>query len=168
MSRYNITVRAIGEDNLADSELTVLVDIEGGRPHIVELTIRAPEGSSLATGSIPQIDFAVLAKALIPAAHEAADGATAPATSADVPAAQPKAAKSRGTATQKQAGAAKRPAKASASPHVRGARAYRRAPDLAELSALYAETGSIAGVAKALDVPIHTAQGWISRMRAKS
>ena len=49
-----------------------------------------------------------------------------------------------------------------------GGRAYRRAPGIEELEAAYAETGTIAGVAEHFDVPVHTAQGWISRLRRKT
>ncbi|HKS98927.1 MAG TPA: hypothetical protein VJT31_05290, partial [Rugosimonospora sp.] len=51
--------------------------------------------------------------------------------------------------------------------HLESGRAYRKAPELPELEAVYLETGTIAGVAEHFDVPVHTAQGWITRMRRK-
>lgn len=50
-------------------------------------------------------------------------------------------------------------------PRVAPARPYRRMPDPDSLQRVHAETGSIAGVARHYDVPVHTAQGWIGRLR---
>ncbi|MBV7708158.1 hypothetical protein NOVA_35825 [Nocardia nova] len=44
-------------------------------------------------------------------------------------------------------------------------RAYRRMPDAAELRSLYQRLGTVTGVAKHYDVPRHTAQGWMGRLR---
>jgi hypothetical protein len=48
---------------------------------------------------------------------------------------------------------------------IRDGRAYRKAPAAKELEAAYAEIGTINGVAEHFGVPVHTAQGWISRLR---
>jgi hypothetical protein len=44
-------------------------------------------------------------------------------------------------------------------------RVYRRMPDAKELAAVYDRIGTVTGVAKHYDVPRHTAQGWMARLR---
>jgi hypothetical protein len=58
-----------------------------------------------------------------------------------------------------EATAAKKPTRAGAS----GTRVYRRMPD--DFAAVYQQAGSAAAVADHYDVPRHTANGWIRRLR---
>lgn len=63
------------------------------------------------------------------------------------------------TPTRKQHRAAATPA-----PAAQTGRVYRRTPD--DLAAVLERVGTVAGVAAHYQVPRHTAQGWVSRLRA--
>jgi hypothetical protein len=157
MGQYIITIVPVADDDFAGpvSQTTVRVETDNGRPVVTELIMRAPDGSGLVNGELPYVDFETLLRAFV------REGSTEPARPRPAPKAAPKK-----PATSGRAGGA-RSAKAKVS-HLQAGRAYRRSPELEELEAAYAETGSIAGVAEHFDVPVHTAQGWISRLRRKN
>lgn len=178
----------------ARSSMTVRVEVSGGEAHVVELVVRALAQTDLAEGGLPPVDLQRLAQAFStsparvePARHSSgppsrtgrksavakagAQPAQSPAVAAAGDAASGDTA-SGGTApkraaTKETAAGEKAPAHEPAVSEtvVPAARAYRRMPDPVALQAVYAEVGSIAGVAKHFDVPTHTAQGWIGRLR---
>jgi hypothetical protein len=171
MSQYVITIVPVedGSDEITGPVAQTVVRIETGDGHPVvrELTVRAPESAGL-TGELPYVDFDILLRAFVPppgrgrgmAAVSAAVGAapTKEATRAEPPRAAPK-------PTPRPAERSSDRARIS---RLAAARAYRRAPDYSELEAVYERVGSISGVAEHFDVPVHTAQGWISRMRRRN
>ncbi len=66
------------------------------------------------------------------------------------------------SAPTKRAAATKRAPAATATSATE--RVYRRTPD--DLSAVFAQVSTVAGVANHYEVPRHTAQGWVNRLRA--
>jgi hypothetical protein len=173
MGQYIITIVPVETDDFSGpvAQTMVRVDTDSGRPSVREVNMLAPEGSSLVGGKLPYVDFEILLRAFVPepgSTRSTSD--TTPAVSAKAPAPQRTATPTEKPATPK-ATRNNRAAASQSTPrtsHLGTGRAYRRAPSLAELEAAYAETGSITGVANRFDVPVHTAQGWISRMRRKA
>jgi hypothetical protein len=169
MSEYIVTIVPVIDDEFAGpaTQTIVRIDTQAGRPAVKEFTVRAPEGSGLVTSELSYLDIESLLRAFEPCA--AADAAPRVDTAAEPEAGsagsrrsvQPKAA---APTSARRAAAAGR---AAADGGVPPSRAYRRAPDPAELEAAYAEAGSISGLAAHFDVPVHTAQGWITRARRK-
>ncbi len=157
MGQYIITIVPVADDDFDGpvSQTTVRIETTNGRPAVTELIMRAPGGSGLINGELPYVDFETLLRAFVPTRD-----AEPPPRERKVP----KAASKPGTP-----GRASRVRSTGAKvTHLPVGRAYRRAPDIEELEAAYAEAGSIAGVAEHFGVPVHTAQGWISRLRRKN
>jgi hypothetical protein len=169
MSRYVITIVQVAEDDsLAGPVAQTIVQVatDSGQPEVKEITVRAADHTSL-TGGLPYVDFELLMRAFIPPAeHQPAPAVIAPPAPAAP--ATPARTPSR-TATEPKRGTAQRPVRSreAASSALSAARAYRKAPDDETLEAVYAQVGTVNGVAAHFDVPVHTAQGWISRMRRK-
>ena len=157
MTQYIVTVRTsdTAESDESEAQMTVLVDASGEQPYVKEMTIRAGANGGLVSQSLAQIDPVQLARAF-----QAGGVRDYTAEPAPEPKPAPRAPAGKRTPKKRQS-----PAQPSG---VRGARAYRRAPDLAELETVYAEVGTVAGVASHYDVPAHTAQGWVTRMRRKA
>ncbi len=168
MSQYIVTIVPVEDDGDAFTgpvaQTVVRVDMTGGRPMVKELTVRAPDSAGLA-GELPYVDFDLLLRAFIaPSNGRSRGGAVvAPRTA---PAAEPAPAPARNT--RRAALARGRPATGSRPNALTAGRAYRRAPEADELEAVYEQVGTISGVAAHFEVPVHTAQGWISRMRRKN
>jgi hypothetical protein len=164
MGQYIITIVPVTDDDLAGplSQTSVRVEIDNGRSTVTELIMRAPDGSGLANGELPYVDFETLLRAFVPKAAAAEPAPRQRPARKTVPKAVPK----KAAATSRSTGRT-RSAKAKVT-HLPAGRAYRRAPQVEELEAVYAETGSITGVAKHFGVPAHTAQGWISRLRRRN
>ncbi|MFC4014131.1 hypothetical protein ACFOY2_43375 [Nonomuraea purpurea] len=143
--------------------MVVRVEIIDGQPHVVEFTMRAQVGADLASGPLPFVDLEYLARAFAPT--ESAHAVTPPPPPAAAPSAPepPEAEPARRPVARKRAA----PQAPAAGGGLTTARAYRKMPDPAELQRVYSEASSIAGVAKHYDVPTHTAQGWISRLRRR-
>ncbi len=173
MSQYIITIVPVVDGDFAGpvGQTMVRVDLAGGQPSVVEVTVRAAEGASLGH-NMPYVDFERLMSAFIPAPDEANTSQPAPAP-APAPVTHARAAaQTRGSAKPARSRKAQ-PRRSAASAaekvsHLRTGRVYRRAPSAADLEAAYVKTGSINGVAEHFGVPVHTAQGWISRMRRKT
>jgi hypothetical protein len=146
VSRYAITITPLDSDgNVSEdaSQTTVRVDVSGGQVQIKELTVKVADGSKLTQGEVLNLDFDILAQAFgsrggAPAARRAASAPAVPAA----------------TGSRRRA-----PAKTE--------RAYRRMPDPDEVRATYMKSRTITGVAAFYDVPTHTAQGWVSRLRRR-
>ncbi|HEU4424414.1 MAG TPA: hypothetical protein VFR67_17950 [Pilimelia sp.] len=173
MSEYIITIVPVTEDDVAGpiSQTIVRVETQDGKPFIKELTMRGLEGSGLDATRLPHVDFEMLMRAFLPGT---AQPVTAPAPRpVDVPEQRPVPRRStpRSTADATPGTGAAAPSRRRAgvkASHIQKGRAYRRAPEPEELAAAYEETGSIAGLAAHFGVPVHTAQGWISRLRRKN
>lgn len=167
MSQYIITIVPVLDGGVADPvpQTMVRVETDGDRLTVKELTMRAPDGAGLVGGELPTVDFELLLRAFAgrtPGTAIASPRATAalrpgrgrrPAVRHDDDAA-------RQGETRRQSAA-----RNGKTPVLKAGRAYRRAPEPTALEKVYAQTGTIAGVAAHFDVPVHTAQGWISRLR---
>lgn len=173
MNQYLVTITPVaGGDGDAgpQPQMVVRVDVSDGEPHIVELTMRAPAHSDLASGELPPIDLERLAhvfrRTVTPTPPAVAAGAEAVGTG---PAPRRRGGRRSGRATaaatagQEQPTPRPEPVRPQAA--TKAPRAYRRMPDPDELRQVYTEVNSIAGVAKHYQVPTHTAQGWIGRLR---
>ncbi|MDG4800861.1 hypothetical protein [Micromonospora sp. WMMD980] len=173
MSQYIITIVPVEDDG---EEITgpvaqtvVRLDTGDGHPVVRELTVRAPQSAGL-TGELPYVDFDALLRAFVPPQDRERGRNTGPgdrpeqgvgpvpAATAVTPAAVPPPAPPR---------PARRPVEPERLSRLKSGRAYRRAPDPADLEAVYEQVGTISRVAEHFDVPVHTAQGWISRLRRK-
>jgi hypothetical protein len=164
MSRYTITISA---DDGAGAQTTVSVDVERGATRITELKVKAPAGAGLSGQQLSSVDYELLLRAILPATGE---------TTADTPAV-PSARRGarvtdgrrgrRSSAGEAKGVAARRRARAgraeAATPST--GRVYRRMPD--DLADVYAQTRSVTAVARHYDVPRHTAQGWMNRLRSR-
>jgi hypothetical protein len=169
VSQYIITIVPVVDDEIAGavSQTMVRIDLDEGSPTVRELTMRAPDGTGLVTGRLPYVDFNLLVRAFIPP-----DSGTIelPAVIPSAPVAatirQPP---RRTTTTARERGETPSPHRTGGpTSHLQAGRIYRKAPDLAELEAVYTATGTISGVAEHFEVPVHTAQGWVTRMRRKN
>ncbi|MFI5834149.1 hypothetical protein ACIA5A_10780 [Micromonospora sp. NPDC051300] len=173
MSQYIITIVPVEDDG---EEITgpvaqtvVRLDTGDGHPVVRELTVRAPQSAGL-TGELPYVDFDALLRAFVPPqdrerGRDAGSGDRPGPGVGPVPAAVPV------TTAVASGPPPPRPARRAAEPErlsrLKSGRAYRRAPDPADLEAVYEQVGTISRVAEHFDVPVHTAQGWISRLRRK-
>jgi hypothetical protein len=168
MSQYIVTIVPVEDDGDAISgpvaQTVVRIETGTGRPAVKELTVRAPESAGL-TGALPYVDFDMLLRAFI----EPTDGRGRGGIIAPRPAApEPVTASPKSRVARRAARSHGRPAKAARASALTAGRAYRKAPELGELEAVYEQVGTISGVAAHFEVPVHTAQGWISRMRRKN
>jgi hypothetical protein len=174
MSQYIITIVPVVDGGFTGpaTQTMVRVDLEGGQLSVMELTVRAAEGSSLGHGSMPQIDFELLMRAFLPSQGEPRVDRLETESMVGAVARHPMRAGGTASARARKTSPTRRGTPSSSSTDkissLRRGRVYRRAPETAELEAAYLEAGSIAGVAEHFGVPVHTAQGWVSRMRRKS
>ncbi|MEU8108498.1 hypothetical protein AB0C18_32800 [Nonomuraea muscovyensis] len=195
MKQYSVAITQETDEGSvlkAGPQMTVRIEVVDGQAHVVEMTMRAQAGADLTSGPFPSVDLECLARAF---ASEAASRAPVPVTAAqptvstpaapqvpapevpapEVPAPQaaaPQPAVSQPVVPEPQDKEAERPHRSKRTVSrpktpVPGARAYRKMPDPDELQRVYGDVGSIAGVAKHYNVPAHTAQGWIGRLRKR-
>lgn len=171
MSQYVITIVPVedGGDEITGPVAQTVVRIETGDGHPVvrELTVRAPESAGL-TGELPYVDFDVLLQAFIPPPGRGRGVAAVGAAASVTPTAEATGAEPPRAAPKPPPRSTERSGDRSRLSRLAAARAYRRAPEFSELEAVYERVGSISGVAAHFDVPVHTAQGWISRMRRRN
>jgi hypothetical protein len=172
VNQYIVTIAPVASDgSIADakSQMLVRIEVSDGEPHVVELTVRAATGVDLTSAQLPPIDIERLAQAF---GSQPGDGGLV--TRSRAAASRP--ARRSGGRSAARTAAASRTSNSTAAPStaapstagdVTAARAYRRMPEAADLQKVYADVGSIAGVAKHYGVPTHTAQGWIGRLRRK-
>jgi hypothetical protein len=183
MGQYIITIVPVADDDFAGpvAQTTVRIETDNGRPAVTELIMRAPGGSGLVNGELPYVDFETLLRAFVPNSpdsRDSTDSRDSPDSDAE-PAPRerptPKAAQKKAATPSRASGARSTGSRSTGSrstgatvSHLPAGRAYRRAPEVEELEAAYAEAGSIARVADHFGVPVHTAQGWISRLRRRN
>lgn len=159
MSQYIITIVPVVEDGAVPVPQTMVrVETDGGRLAVKELTMRAPEGAGLVSGELPPVDFELLLRAF--------GGKPPGRRTVKAGGAEPGAARATGKNTLSGRGKGRKGnvARTDKGP-LKAGRAYRRAPDAGALEEVYGQTGTIAGVAAHFGVPVHTAQGWITRLR---
>jgi len=178
MSGYTVTITPSGRRS--GPQTTVQVDTTSGTARVVELAVRAG-GSGLSAQELPAIDFGLLVAALAPGSAHAIGPAPEPAAAA--PARQPRARSTRAAAKATRGRArqsAEAPAKtkatakttrtrrraAAAAEAPSASRAYRRMPAEDEVVAAWNESHSATALAAHFDVPRHTAQGWLRRLRS--
>jgi hypothetical protein len=167
MSGYTVTITPSGGQS--GPQTTIQVDTTSGAARVTELTVKAG-GNGLSAQELPVIDLALLVAALAPG--------SAPAITA-TPAAAPAPAASTGRTRQargrKARKAAEAPAKATrgrrraaaaAAEAPKAGRAYRRMPPQDDMVAAWNESHSASALAAHFDVPRHTAQGWLRRLRS--
>jgi hypothetical protein len=165
MSGYTVTITPAG--NQSGPQTTIQVDTTSGAARVTELTVRA-SGSGLSPQELPVIDLAGLVAALAPGSAPAITAV--PATAAEAAASTP----ARPARSRRARKAAAEPAKKAARGRRRAAagnaeaktgRAYRRMPDQDEVVAAWNQSNSASALAAHFDVPRHTAQGWLRRLR---
>jgi hypothetical protein len=161
MGRYTITISA---ENGTGAQTTVSVDVEGGTTRITELSVKAPAGAGLSGQQLASVDYELLLRAILPATD--APAATGGGSRRGGRAANGRRGRRSGTSEGKSTAARRRSRAGRAeSGSASTGRVYRRMPD--DLADVYAQTQSVTAVARHYDVPRHTAQGWMNRLRAR-
>lgn len=159
MASYTITITPDDGDG---TTTTLRLDVTRGAATLTDMHLHA--GAGLSAGQLPQIDYALLLRAVGQETGAPAKAATA----------RKAAGRGRQPATRKRqaAKAAAAPAKGArarvaAKKTARGAesRAYRRMPD--DLPTVYKRIGGATAVAEHYAVPRHTVQGWLRRLRSQ-
>lgn len=164
MSGYTVTITPSGDQS--GPETTIHVDTTSGAARVTELTVRAG-GNGLSPQELPVIDLAALVAALAPSSAPAitATAASAPAAAAAAPSRQPRTRRAR-KAAEAPAKPTRRRRAAAATEAPKAGRAYRRMPPTEDMVAAWNETHSASALASHFDVPRHTAQGWLRRLRS--
>jgi hypothetical protein len=181
VSLYTIT---ISPEDANGAQTTVSVDVNGDQMRIIEVTVRSASGTGLSGGRMPDVDFDLLLRAINPARQavatsgsdldadsisEAGSQADAPAPRRSAPPVRSRGSagegKPRGAGTEGKRRQGKPRVETSVPPSVLGGRVYRRMPD--DLAEVYEQTQSVTAVAQHYDVPRHTAQGWMNRLRER-
>jgi hypothetical protein len=166
MSGYTVTITPSGDQS--GPQTTIQVDTTSGAARVTELTVKAG-GNGLSPQELPVIDLALLVAALAPsstAAITAAPAAPAPAAST-ARSRQPRGRRARKAAeAPAKATRGRRRAAAAAPEAPKAGRAYRRMPAQDDVVAAWNESHSASALAAHFDVPRHTAQGWLRRLRS--
>lgn len=161
MTSYTITITPEGADG---TTTTVRLDVTRGAATLTDVHLHAGEG--LSAGRLPAIDYALLLRAI---GQEPAAPATATAARKTTGRGQQPDKRTRRdsrTATQPaKATRARVAAKKTARSSKGEPRAYRRMPD--DLTVVANRVGGASAVAEHYDVPRHTVQGWLRRLRAE-
>jgi hypothetical protein len=165
---YTITITP-GDDGAART--TIHVDTASGTAQITELTVRAAQAAGLSPNQLPAVDLGALIAALTPTPEPATGTRTsrrrsAAAAPAPASAAARKPTRVKRTAAKSTARLRRAEATPAAEEATSGRRAYRRMPDAKQLLAAYRRAGnSPTRLAENFDVPRHTVNGWIRRLR---
>jgi hypothetical protein len=181
MNGYTVTIAPSG--NRSGPQTTIQVDTANGATRVTELTVRAA-GNGLSPHELPAIDLALLVAALAPASTAKFTATAAPA---DAPAARTRQPRRRSTRTaaevpaatargrRRAASTAQAPAKTTrgrrrtttnTAEAPKASRAYRRMPPQDDVLAAWNDSHSASALAAHFDVPRHTAQGWLRRLRS--
>ncbi|MFY1636164.1 hypothetical protein ACN27F_23300 [Solwaraspora sp. WMMB335] len=172
MTQYTVVISAAGDQ----METVVSVETVAGAPRVTEVAVRSRDGRDMALGQLPAIDLRMLVHALWPSGRVVESDAVESQVVAvdagvvDAPASGAGPVKTvpvrtdggRKPAAAGRATTAPTPGKST----VRAGRIYRKMPN--DLAEVYAEQGTIVGVAKHYGVPRHTAQGWVGRLRSSA
>jgi hypothetical protein len=153
MTAFRVVITPEDDSARGRGQAVIRVDTSP-TPRILEIIITVSSADGLSGPSLLGIDLDGVIQALAAGAHPASD-AVAP-----VPAPPPARAKSAATPTRVAAPVGRTARQ--------GDRPYRQMPDPAELQAIFDKVGTVTGVAAHYQVPRHTAQGWMSRLRKSS
>jgi hypothetical protein len=148
MARYTVTIEA---DDDSAARTTIHLDTSSGAPRVLEYTVSAGSAGAIGALAATQIRLDAIVAAFGPAPAGAAPAADRPAVKPAVKAAGKPAVKK-----------VVRP-KPAAVPE--NGRVYRRMPDPDELIAAYRAAESVVQLARQYEVPRHTMNGWLSRLR---
>jgi hypothetical protein len=167
VSSYTITITP---DDTTNASATLRVNLGLRGPRITELTVRAGDGDGFAPEDLPGFELSRLIGAIAPGRAASAAALAAPtvdvvhAPAGPEPRRGRRGAKAATKATAKKTAAKKVTAKkATKKTGEREARAYRRMPD--DVVAVFREAGGATALARHYEVPRHTAQGWLRRLR---
>lgn len=167
LSFYDITIAAQDEPEAKTTIRVEVDDTTGAAVRITEMVVRAVEGGNLTGAPLHTMDFGLLLRAIGAAAGDETSGPGAgeahPVRKTATRAARPAPERRAGTRSM---GAGRRGGAGRKGASTAKIREYRRMPD--DLERTYAALGSITAVAEHYDVPRHTAQGWMNRLRRAS
>ena len=155
---------SVSPDDGTGVTTTMSVSIDEAGTRITELTVRSANGAGMLPQELPSIDLELLIRAIGIAPTQAA----APtATTASRPRKRTGGRGRRSDSPQQAARPRRRGGRASATADSSslGGRAYRRMPD--DLAEVYDALQSVTELARHYDVPRHTAQGWMNRLRGR-
>jgi hypothetical protein len=161
MSSYTITITPADSSGMTT---TLLLNVTRGVATLTDVHLHG--GNGLSTGQLPVIDYALLLRAV---GQETGAPTKAAAASKTAGRGRRPAKRTRAAAT-----AAAEPAKATRATVAakkttrtsnKGGRAYRRMPE--DFAAVYQRLGGAAPAAEHYDVPGHTVQGWLRRLRSE-
>ncbi|WP_405161487.1 hypothetical protein OG203_34870 [Nocardia sp. NBC_01499] len=176
MGKYTITITPEASDGTGSAgqpSLTLHIDADTSEPRVTGVAVHsnAPEG--LTATNFPHIDLTAIARAL-------ATRTTSAATESQLTlfASRPDTAS---IARKSTTDSARKPlprtddrkpkdtdsvaVESSGSINESNERAYRRMPDPHEVREKFRSIGTVTGLAKHYNVPRHTAQGWVGRLR---
>jgi len=138
---YVVTVTTRDSEQALDPRISAVIKLNSdSEPFVVELTVRTSEQGESLPHAVRDIDFERLSKALL-------NMVTASARMTDTAPANPQ-------------NMSIRPLRGDTSQ-----RPYRKMPAVAEVKAVFLNTGSVGKLAKHFDVPRYTAQAWVDRLR---
>lgn len=159
MTRYTVVIRPENEGQGPQGEATVVVETGSPTPRIVEMTIRAASADGMSPVTMPSIDLAGVVRALSAGVRAAEPAAASTAHPAPDPA--------RPAVVGEASDSADVPQEPTA-PARRSDRPYRQMPPADDLRAVFEQVGTVTAMAAHYDVPRHTAQGWMNRLRKMS
>jgi hypothetical protein len=173
MASYTIVITS----ESTNTQTSVVVEDSDGSPRILEIVVKAIGESELHTLELPPIDLDLLVRSLLPPAPFAKPAAVGGEQARPVRPDEHLPANATPHQERQTAGPQADGATTAASSHATGKssagsgapvpkRAYRRMPD--DLLKVYEQTNSVTAVASHYNVPRHTAQGWIDRLRRAS
>lgn len=161
MASYTITITPEDGDG---TTTTLRLDVTRGAATLTDVHLHA--GAGLSAGQLPQIDYAMLLRAV---GQETGAPAKTRAARKAAGRGRQSATRTRRTAKAPAAPAKTARAKVAAKKTVRTAgteaRAYRRMPD--DMATVYQRMGGATAVAEHYGVPRHTVQGWLRRLRSQ-
>jgi hypothetical protein len=147
MTAFRVVITPEGDGTAGQGQAAIRVETSPA-PRIVEITITATAVDGRSAASLPTIDLDGVIRALAAGVRLAAEPVATPKSRTEPLSAAP---------------AAETPPASQNSR--KGDRPYRQMPDPAELQSVLDEVKTVTGVAAHYEVPRHTAQGWVTRLR---
>lgn len=161
MTSYTITITP---DDDSATTTTLRLDTTGNQTVLTDLHLHA--GKGLSSGHIPALDYGLLLRAIAPANPTPLVSSPSPGAPARPSGRRPgrrRAAAPEPVAVRRRGRAAK---KAATGGGADSGRPYRRMPD--DFTETYAQTQTVSALADHYDVPRHTVNGWIRRIKEQS
>jgi hypothetical protein len=160
MSTYLVLITPDESDGPARAQTTVRVETSPV-PRITEISVVSTGAEGLSTQALPVADLDAVLHALASGVQQRDSRSV---SAANGPSSPPMAEPAREAAGQRKA-AAGLPAVTDGG---KADRPYRHMPDAEEVKRVYESVGSVTALAKHYEVPRHTAQGWMNRLRKAS